>query len=353
MQINKTLATTLKPEPDWNNLGFGKIFTDHMFIMDYTEGQGWHDARIVPYAPLQLDPAAIVLHYAVEIFEGMKAYQAEDGRVLLFRPAENAKRMNKSGERLCIPELPEEYFLTALKELIKIEKRWIPKLRDTSLYIRPMIIATEAVLGISRSNQYQFIIILSPVAAFYPEGLNPVKIYVEEKYSRSVKGGTGYAKCGGNYAAGLPAQYKARDKGYSQVLWLDGATKTYIDEVGAMNVMFKINNEIYTPGLTDTILPGITRDSVIKLLKSWGYTVHEGNIPLAQLQEAAKNGTFEEAWGTGTAAVIAPIGELNILGESVVLSDGKTGELTQRIYNALTDIQWGRAKDEFGWTEEL
>ena len=354
MQIAKMFTTNPKPEPNWNDLGFGLVLTDHMFIMDYHEGQGWHDARIVPYAPLTLDPSAIVLHYGVEVFEGLKAYFAGEDEILLFRPDANARRINNSSARLCIPELPVEYFVEAVSELVRVEKRWVPKLPDTSLYIRPFIIATDGQLGVRRSNSYLFVVILSPVSAYYPEGLNPVKIYVEDEYVRSVQGGTGFCKCGGNYAASLAAQYKAKELGYSQVLWLDGAERKYIDEVGTMNVMFKINGEVLTPDLSSgTILPGVTRDSVLKLLQSWGVPTAERQISLAELQQAAQDGTLEEAFGVGTAAVISPIGELNIHGEKMCINNNQIGPLTKKIYDTLTGIQWGRMKDEFGWTVKL
>jgi len=354
MEIKKTLTANPKPEPNWQNLGFGSVLTDHMFIMDYTDGVGWHDGRIVPYGPLSLDPAAIVLHYGVEVFEGMKAYYAGEDKILLFRPEANAKRINNSSKRLCIPELPEEYFVQAVKELVSVDICWVPKLPDTSLYIRPFIIATEPQLGVKRADVYQFIIILSPVGAYYAEGLNPVKIYVEDEYVRSVRGGTGFAKCGGNYASGLAAQYKAKQLGYSQVMWLDGAERKYIDEVGTMNVMFKINGQVITPELeTGTILPGVTRDSVLKLLQSWNIPTCERRITLEELHKAAKDGSLEEAFGTGTAAVISPIGELNIHGEKINLSNGQIGPLTQKIYDSLTDIQWGRAADTFNWTVQV
>jgi branched-chain amino acid aminotransferase len=354
MDIKTTLTSTPRPEPDWQDLGFGRITTDHMFIMDYTEGTGWHDARIVPYAPLSLDPAAVVLHYGVEVFEGLKAYYAGDDKILLFRPEANARRINNSSQRLCIPPLPEEIFVQAVREVVAVDKRWVPKLPDTSLYIRPLIIATEAQLGVRRSATYQFIVILSPVGAYYAEGLNPVSIFVEEEYVRAVRGGTGFTKCGGNYAAGLAAQYKAKELGYSQVLWLDGAERKYIDEVGTMNVMFKIAGQIVTPSLSDgTILPGVTRDSVLKLLQSWGIPTQERRITLEELHKAASDGTLEEAFGTGTAAVVSPIGELNIHGQKVAISNGQIGPLTQKIYDSLTAIQWGRAEDTFGWTMEV
>ena len=353
MNITINRVTTPKVKPEWESLSFGTVFTDHMFLMDYMEGQGWHDARIVPYGNLALDPAASVFHYGVEIFEGMKAYHTEDGRDLLFRPDANGRRMNNSAARLCMPSIPVEDFVQAVRTLVEVEKSWIPPRRDMSLYIRPTMIATEAHLGVSKSKSYTFFIILSPVGAYYPEGLNPVRIYVEDEYSRAAKGGTGFCKCGGNYAASLAAQYKAKGLGYSQVLWLDGAEHKYIDEVGTMNVMFKVNGEVLTPELSGSILPGITRDSVLQLLRSWGVPVSERAITLEELRTAAENGQLEEAFGTGTAAVISPIGELNIHGKVYTLSGGNIGPLSQKLYDSLTDIQWGRAADPFGWTLEV
>ena len=352
IKITKTTHPKEKPQ-DESKLGFGKIFSDHMFLMDYTAGEGWHDARIIPYQDICLDPAACVFHYGVEVFEGMKAYNAPDGRILLFRPEANAKRLNSSGERLLIPELPVEMFMEGLKTLVSLDRDWIPKRPDQSLYIRPFTFATQPHLGVSRSNSYTFCIILSPVGAYYPEGLDPVKIFVEDDFARSVKGGTGYIKCGGNYAGSLAAQYKAKKFGYSQVLWLDGAEKKYIDEVGTMNVMFVIGDEVLTPALTGTILPGITRDSVLTLLRDWGVKATERRITLEELLAAAKNGQLREAFGVGTAAVISPIGEFNIRGERYKVGNGGIGLLSQKIYTSLTDIQWGRAEDKYGWTVEV
>lgn len=306
MDIKITKTTHPKQKPNWDELSFGTVFTDHMLMIDYMEGEGWKDARIIPYQDICLDPAACVFHYGVEVFEGMKAYNAPDGRILLFRPEANAKRLNSSGERLLIPELPVEMFMEGLKTLVSLDRDWIPKRPDQSLYIRPFTFATQPHLGVSRSNSYTFCIILSPVGAYYPEGLDPVKIFVEDDYARSVKGGTGYIKCGGNYAGSLAAQYKAKKFGYSQVLWLDGAEKKYIDEVGTMNVMFVIGDEVLTPALTGTILPGITRDSVLTLLRDWGVKATERRITLEELLAAAKNGQLREAFGVGTAAVISP-----------------------------------------------
>ncbi len=353
MEIKTTKTTAPKAKPNWAELSFGTVMTDHMFLLDYQEGEGWGNARVIPYQNICLDPAACVFHYGVEVFEGMKAYNTADNRLLLFRPEENAKRLNRSGERLLIPELPIEMFIEGLKALVRLDRDWVPTRSDQSLYIRPFSFATQAHLGVSRSDSYTFCIILSPVGAYYPEGLNPVKIFVEEELSRSVKGGTGYTKCGGNYAGSLAAQYKAKKFGYSQVLWLDGAEHKYIDEVGTMNVMFVIEDEVVTPELSGTILPGITRDSVLTLLRDWGVKTAERRIPLDELENAAKTGRLREAFGVGTAAVISPIGEFNIRGQKYQVGNGGIGLLSQKIYNALTDIQWGRAEDKFGWTVEL
>ena len=353
MDIKITKTTHPKQKPNWDELSFGTVFTDHMLMIDYMEGEGWKDARIIPYQDICLDPAACVFHYGVEVFEGMKAYNAPDGRILLFRPEANAKRLNSSGERLLIPELPGEMVMEGLKTLVSLDRDWIPKRPDQSLYIRPFTFATQPHLGVSRSNSYTFCIILSPVGAYYPEGLDPVKIFVEDDFARSVKGGTGYIKCGGNYAGSLAAQYKAKKFGYSQVLWLDGAEKKYIDEVGTMNVMFVIGDEVLTPALTGTILPGITRDSVLTLLRDWGVKATERRITLEELLAAAKNGQLREAFGVGTAAVISPIGEFNIRGERYQVGNGGIGLLSQKIYTSLTDIQWGRAEDKYGWTVEV
>ncbi|MCX7843283.1 MAG: branched-chain amino acid aminotransferase [Clostridia bacterium] len=351
IKITKTASP--KPKPDQISLGFGKIFTDHMFIMDYTEGKGWHDARIVPYAPLDLDPASAVFHYGQAIFEGLKAYRTHDGRILLFRPRKNMERINRSDERMCIPLIDIDFCVHAIKTLVSIDKDWIPTAEGTSLYIRPFIIATDPFLGVHPSHTYKFIIILSPVGAYYPQGINPVDIYVESNYVRAVKGGTGFAKAAGNYAASLKAQAEAAQKGYVQVLWLDGVERKYIEEVGAMNVFFKINGEVITPSLEGSILPGITRDSVIQLLNSWGVKVTERRISIQELYEAYEKGTFEEAFGSGTAAVISPIGELNWEGRKITINDKKIGELSQRIYDTLTGIQFGKLEDTFGWTEEI
>ena len=354
MDLRIEKATSLKPLPqDESKLGFGKIFTDHMFVMDYTVDKGWHDGRIVPYGPISLEPSAQVLHYGQEVFEGMKAYRADNGEILLFRPEQNFRRMNQSNERLCIPAIDEEYALEALKELIRVDERWVPHSEGTSLYIRPFIIATNAELGVHTGTQYLFLIILSPSGSYYPGGIDPVKIYIEEKYVRAVKGGTGMAKTGGNYASSLKAQEIAAEQDYTQVLWLDGVERRYIEEVGAMNVFFKIDGEVVTPALVGSILPGITRKSVIELLRDWGEPVSERRISVDELREAAQSGKLEEAFGSGTAAVISPIGELKIGDEVIVINDNKIGPVSQRLYDQLTGIQWGRLPDPHGWVQKV
>ncbi len=354
LKISVTRTEHPKQKPDENQLGFGKYFTDHMFLMNYTEGRGWHDARIVPYQPLSLEPSAMVFHYAQEMFEGMKAYLDVKGEILLFRPDKNIERMNRTNERMCIPQIDPGDALQAISETVLMDKDWIPKKEGTSLYIRPFIIATDAHLGVHPSATYLFCIILSPVGAYYPEGINPVKIYIETEYVRAVKGGTGFAKVGGNYAASLKGQEKANRLGYAQVLWLDGIYRKYIDEVGAMNVFFVIGDEVVTPALEDgNILPGVTRASCIELLKSWGLKVSERKLSIDEILEANKNGELKEAFGTGTAAVISPIGELNDNGNIIILNGGKIGEISQRLYDTLTGIQWGRLDDPFGWTLKI
>ena len=352
--IKIELAKTLKEKPqNENELGFGSIFTDHMFIMNYDVGEGWHDARIVPYGPLSLDPAAMILHYGQEVFEGLKAYRTRDNRILLFRPQENFKRLNNSNQRLCIPKMDEEFLLHALTTLLNVEKDWVPHQVGTSLYIRPFIIATDPKLGVHPAEHYLFIIILSPVGAYYQEGLNPVKIYVEQNYVRAVRGGTGYAKTSGNYASSLKAQEEAEEQQYTQVLWLDGVEKKYIEEVGTMNVFFKIDGEVITPELNGSILPGVTRKSAIELVRSWGYPVSERKLSIEEVARAHDEGKLEEAFGTGTAAVISPIGLLKWGDKLMEIGGGKIGELSQRIYDELTAIQWGHGEDKFGWTYEV
>lgn len=349
MEIKFEQSKMLKEKPDQKNLGFGRFMTDHMFIMDWTKEKGWYDARIVPYAPIVMDPACVTLHYAQETFEGLKAYRTGNGEIQLFRPQMNARRMIKSNERLCMPAFPEEMFVEAVKEIVKTEKEWIPSERETSLYIRPFMFATEAYIGVHPSASYRFIIICSPVGAYYPEGINPIRILVEDELVRAVKGGTGFAKCGGNYAASLLGQVRANEKGYTQVLWLDGVERKYIEEVGTMNIMFKIDGEIYTAPIDGTVLPGVTRDSVIHILKEWGYKVNETRLSIDELTEAGKNGRLEEVFGTGTAAVVSPVGEFVYRDECIQVNDFKIGALTRKLYDYLTGIQWGSEDDHYGW----
>lgn len=345
----------LKSKPaDESKLGFGKIFTDHMFLMDYTEGSGWHDARIVPYGPFTLDPSAAVFHYAQEMFEGLKAYRTGEGSIQLFRPRKNIERMNNTNRRMCIPELDPDDTLEAIKTLVECERDWVPHAEGTSLYIRPFIIATDPQLGVHPSKTYLFAIILSPVGSYYPGGINPVKIFVETEYVRAVRGGTGFAKTGGNYAASLIGQAKAEKLGFAQVLWLDGIEHKYIDEVGAMNVFFVIGGEIITPAASEgNILPGVTRASCIELLRSWGYTVTERRLALSEVTEAGRAGKLGEAFGTGTAAVISPIGELVCETDRILLNGGKIGPVARRLYDNLTAIQWGRQTGPEGWVERV
>jgi len=354
MEITIKKADKLKPKPkDETKLGFGKIFTDHMFNMDYNHEKGWHNARIEPYSSFDMDPATMVLHYGQAIFEGLKAYRTEKGDIQLFRPQENFHRANSSNRLLCIPQIDEHFALKALKELIKVEKDWVPGAPDTSLYIRPTIIATDVFLGVRASSTYRFFIILSPVGAYYPEGFNPVKIWVTVRHVRAVRGGIGEAKTPGNYAASLVAGEKAHEEGFTQVLWLDGVEQRYVEEVGSMNIFFYINGELITPALNGSILPGVTRDSVIALARMWNIPCTERRVAIEEIMNAQKDGKKIEVFGTGTAAVISPVGTIKFRDEIVILNDNKVGPMTQKFYDALTDIQYGRAEDPLGWIEKI
>ena len=350
MEIRFEKASTLKAKPDPATLGFGKIFTDHMFMMNYTAGKGWYDARIVPFQNLSIHPASTVLHYGSEIFEGLKAYRRADGKVQLFRPMENIRRMNNSAERLCLPQIPEDDALEILTTFVRTEQDWTPSAPGTSLYLRPFLFGNDESLGVHTVHNALFVIIASPVGSYYAEGINPVRIMIEDEDVRAVRGGTGYAKCGGNYAASNRAGERAAQKGYSQVLWLDGVERKYIEEVGAMNVMFLIGDEVVTPKLTGSILPGITRKSCIEILQKEGYRVSERLLSVEELSNAMKDGTLKEAWGCGTAAVVSPIGELCYKDHKYTVNGGKIGALTQHLYDTLTGIQWGKTPDTFGWT---
>jgi branched-chain amino acid aminotransferase len=348
LQIVKSKA--LKPKyTDESALGFGKIFTDHMFTMRYDTDQGWHDLKIEPFADFSLSPAAMVFHYGQEAFEGLKAYKNEKGEVTLFRPWENVRRMNSTCRRLCMPELDEEKVLEALYELVRIDADWIPVSEGTSLYIRPTIIATDPYLGVRPSNTYIFYIILSPVGAYYSSGLKPVNIYVEKDYVRSAKGGTGSVKTGGNYAASLIASDKAKKNHCEQSLWLDAREREYVEEVGSMNILFKIDGKIVTPALEGSILPGITRDSVLKLAKKLGYTVEERKVGIHELIKAHEEGKLEEVFGSGTAAVISPVGGLVYDGKKYVINNNEMGPVARELYDTLTGIQNGLVPDPFDW----
>ena len=353
MEIKITKTTTPGEMPSEDKLGFGKVFTDHMFIMDYSSEKGWHDARIVPFGRISLHPSSTVLHYGAEIFEGLKAYRRADGGIQLFRPMENVKRMNRSAERMSLPEMDEQDMLEILTTFVKLEERWVPKSFGTSLYLRPFMFGNDEVLGVHAVHNATFMLIASPSGSYYKEGINPVSIMIENEDVRTVRGGTGYAKCGGNYAASTRAGERAAKKGYSQVLWLDGVERKYIEEVGAMNVMFKIDGTIVTPMLTGSILPGITRKSCIEVLKGLGYEVEERLLSVDELIDAMEKGELEEAWGCGTAAVVSPIGKLAYGDKEYVIGGGKIGEVTQKLYDILTGIQWGKQEDVFGWVYKL
>ena len=353
-EIKVTLSAVLKQKPqDESQLGFGRIFTDHMFLMNYEKGRGWYDPRIVPYGDFSMDPAAMVFHYGQAIFEGTKCYRRQDGGLQLFRPEENLARMSRSAERMAMPHLDEETALQGLKKLVEIDQDWVPHQDGTSLYIRPTMIALDAQLGVHASHKYLFYIILSPVGAYYKEGLKPVGIYVEDSYVRAVRGGVGFTKCAGNYAASILAGDIAEKKGYAQVLWLDGVEQKYVEEVGSMNMMFAYGNRIVTPMLNGSILPGITRKSVLQLAAQLGYEVEEKRIAIEDVFEDIKAGRCTEAFGTGTAAVISPVGELCWKDEKVTLGDGSIGPVAQKLYDTLTGIQYGRLPDENGWIVKL
>ena len=354
MNIKITKSEKLKEKPKTaEGLGFGKKFSDHMFVMEYDEGQGWHDARIEPYHSFEIDPASSVLHYAQEIFEGMKAYRTAGNDILLFRPDCNARRFQDSADRLCIPKIETEDFIEAVRTLVDVERDWVPSFEGTSLYIRPFVFANDVGLGVHAAKKYIFCIIVSPSGAYYAEGIKPVKIYVEDEYIRAAPGLTGFAKCGGNYAASIKAGEMAEKIGYSQVLWLDGVEKKYVEEVGSMNIMFKIAGKIYTATTTGTVLPGVTRRSIIELLKDWGYEVIEGKLAIEDVMKAGHDGTLEEVFGTGTAAVVSPVKELTWKNDSVNIGDGNIGPLTQKLYDTLTGIQWGKIEDTKNWTVKV
>ncbi|MBW1716393.1 MAG: branched-chain amino acid aminotransferase [Deltaproteobacteria bacterium] len=352
IKINATAQPKEKPA-DESKLGFGRIFCDHMLLIDYDRAKGWHNARIEPYAPIELDPAAACLHYGQMIFEGLKAYHGNDEGIYLFRAVENFKRLNNSARRVCMPELDANLGMEALKKLILLDREWIPKARGTSLYIRPTMIAIEPFLGVQAANKYLFYIIIGPVGSYYSEGLSPVKIYVEDKYVRAVPGGTGEAKTGGNYAASLLPAKEAKEKGFAQVLWLDGCEKMYVEEVGTMNMFFVIDGEVITAPLTGSVLSGITRDSVIRIVRDWGLKMEERLLSIGEVVAAASNGNLKEAFGTGTAAAISPVGQITYKDKDYVIASGKMGELSQKLYDEIVAIQYAEKPDPYGWVEKI
>ena len=351
--IELTRTTQPKPRPKDEALTFGTVFTDHMFVMEYDEGRGWHDGRIEPYRPFALDPAAAVLHYAQAVFDGLKAFRGVDGTIRLFRAPKHVERINRSCERLCIPPLDPAAVLESFHALIDVDRDWVPAKRGTSLYIRPTVIASEPFLGVRPASRYLYFVILAPVGPYYAEGINPVSILATDKYVRAVEGGLGGAKTAGNYAASLYAADEAKRQGYTQVLWLDGVHRRYLDEVGTMNIMVKIGDEVATPPLNGSILPGVTRDSILTLLRDWGLRVSERQIAIDEVMAAGAAGTLAEMWGTGTAAVVSPVGRLGYRGHDIVINEGRTGPLTQRLYDAIVGIQYGEAPDPHGWVEPL
>ena len=351
--ISKKLTSNPKLRPNDSELGFGRYTTDHFFLMDYSIDRGWHNPRIEPYRTLKLDPAASIFHYNQEVFEGLKAYYLQDGGIGLFRPDRNIARMNNSAKRLVMPEINPDLFLEALKELILVDKDWIPHSSGTSLYIRPTMIATEPALGVRPSKSYLFYIILSPVGSYYPEGFNPTKIYVSSKYVRAAKGGIGEAKTSANYVGTLLIAQEAINSGYTQVLYLDAKELKYVEEVGTSNMFFYIDDELVTPPLNGTILPGITRDSVLKIARSWGLNVAERPISIDEVVDGTKSGSLKEIFATGTAAVISPVGLICYKETDYIVSDGKVGELSQNLYDEITGIQYGRKKDSFNWLVKI
>lgn len=353
-ELRVELTKNHKKKPvDESQLGFGQIFTDHMFIMDYHAGEGWHDPRIVPYAPFQMDPAAAVLHYGQSVFEGLKAYRGVDGKIRLFRPNKNMARLNVSAERLSLPKIDEAFVLECMKKLVEVDQDWIPHSEGTSLYLRPFMFGMDPKVGVHPASHVVLVIICSPVGAYYPTGLNPVRINVEKNYVRAVRGGAGFAKAAANYAISLKAQEESEEENFSQVLWLDGIERKYVEEVGTMNIFFVLEDEIVTPELQGSILSGITRMSCIDILRNWGYTVNERRISIDEVFESWQSGKLKEAFGSGTAAVISPIGELKWGEEQMIFNNGKIGPVAQRLYDDITGIQWGKIPDKMGWTSEL
>jgi len=353
MKIPVTQTQSPKPKPDQSNLGFGRHFTDHMFLMEYEKENGWINPRITPYAPLPLDPASMVLHYGQEVFEGLKAYRTSDGEIRLFRAIDNIRRFNSSNERLSIPIIDEELFMDAINQLVLVDSGWVPELPDASLYIRPFIFATDPFLGVTSSDSFLFVIILSPVGSYYSGGMSPTKLLVEDEDVRAVRGGLGFAKTSANYAATIRAQERAKSRGFTQILWLDALERKYIEEIGASNAFFVIDGTVVTPPLGGSILPGITRDSCIKLLRSWNVPVEERKISIDEIIAAQENDRLGEVFASGTAAVISPVGELTYRDKTITICNNAIGHISEKLYETLTGIQWGRLPDPFGWTTKV
>jgi branched-chain amino acid aminotransferase len=354
IRLTRVPESQRKPiPPDDMQLGFGRHFSDHMFLFDFKPELGWYDPRIVPYASLPLDPACMVLHYGQEVFEGLKAYRGVDGGIRLFRYRRNLERMNASARRMCMPAFDENVVADALRRLVLLEKDWIPRTEGCALYIRPNMIGTDPFLGVRSASSFLFYIIVGPVGSYYPEGFNPVSIYVSAEHVRAVKGGIGEAKTAGNYAASLYGQMEAKKRGYTQVLWLDGVEHRYVEEVGTMNIFFVIGDEAITSPLTGSILPGVTRDSVLAILRAWGHGVSERRLAIEEVVEAAERGTLREVFGTGTAAVISPVGNFHYQGKSHRVADGRTGALSQKLYEHILGIQYGKEADPYGWVERI
>jgi branched-chain amino acid aminotransferase len=350
IEVNRTREPAEKPE---GPLGFGRLFTDHMFRMDYSEDEGWHAARIEPRKPLSLDPAASVLHYAQAVFEGLKAFKGQDGQVRLFRPDRHASRFARSFQKMCIPALLDGMFRRAVMGLVAVEQSWVPSSEGASLYIRPLVIATEPFLGVRPSSTYTFLVMCSPVGAYYARGFEPVRIWVEREEVRAVRGGTGAAKTAGNYAASLHAAKLAKERGYDQVLWTDAVNHNAIEEVGTMNVFAHVGDEIITPPLRGAILPGVTRESVIRLMRDEGRRVVERQVTIDELRDAYASEKLHEMFGTGTAAVVSPIGELGFSDEDLIIGDGRPGTLAKSLFSKITAIQRGAAEDPHGWMYPL
>jgi branched-chain amino acid aminotransferase len=348
--IRITRTTTKKERPKDKDLAFGTVFTDHMFVANFEEEKGWYDPRIEPYAPLPLDPATAVLHYGQGLFEGLKAFRGRDGTIRLFRPDKHVERLNRTAHRMCIPALDPDLILKSWTTLVDVDRDWAPASVGTSLYIRPTVIASEAFLGVRPAREYLYYVIVSPVGPYYPEGLAPTKIKVIDDYVRAVAGGLGEAKTSANYAASLYAAEEAKHEGFTQVLWLDGVQHKYIEEVGTSNIMLRIGDEVITPPLAGTILAGVTRDTAMALLRSWGVRVTERPITIDEALDAASKGTLQEVWATGTAAVISPVGELAYKGRRFTVNQGRIGEIAQKLYDTIVAIQYGEAPDPHGWT---